>query len=90
MFTPFLQRLFRRGQPDYEHGFVQDVQVVRRTPRNRRVEWLFLVCWILIGVKSAVVIWAVRHYHIPFSAFWIVGPTVAFAALVSLVYWRRN
>ena len=90
MFAPFFHRHSRRARPDYERGFVQEVRLVRRSPRNRKVERIFVICWLLIGVKSAAAIWAVRHYHIPFNPFWIIGPTVAFAALVTVVYWWRS
>jgi len=80
----------RRPSPAYERSFVEEVRVSRPAPRNRQIERLFVICWILIAIKSAIVFWAVRHYHIPFSALWVVAPTIAFAALVTYVYWQRK
>ena len=79
----------RRASPSYESRFVEEVRVSGPPSRNRRVERLFIICWILIAIKSAVIFWAVHHYRIPFSALWVVAPTVVFAALVTYVYWRR-
>ena len=66
------------------------MKVVRPKARNRQMELLLGIGWMLIAVKTAVVFWAVRHYHIPFSPWWVIAPTVAFAALVTWVYWRRE
>lgn len=89
MFSNLLQLIARRPSPDYEQGFVHEVRTVPRRVRNRRIERLFFLAWVLIAIKSAVVLWAVPHYHIPFSPFWVIGPTVIFAALCTAVYWRR-
>jgi hypothetical protein len=79
----------RRVSPAYESRFVEEVRVSQAPPRNRRIERLFIICWILIAIKSAFIFWAVHHYRIPFSGLWVVAPTVIFAALVTYVYWRR-
>ena len=52
-------------------------KAVRRI-RNPRIERLFIIAWILIAIKSVVVVWAVGHYHIPFSPLWVIVPTVVF------------
>jgi hypothetical protein len=81
----------RRPSPDYERGFVQEVRIAPAVrPRNRRIERLFILCWILIAIKSVVVIWAVHRYRIPFNPLWVIAPTVAFAALATFVYWKRD
>ena len=62
----------------------------RRSARNIRLERLILACWVLIAIKSVAVVWAVRHYHVPFSPLWVIVPTVLFAALCTAVYyWRK-
>ena len=37
MFANLLQLITRQPPPDYEQGFVQDVRVKHRSPRNPRV-----------------------------------------------------
>ena len=61
-----------------------------RRVRHPRIERLFLLAWILIVLKSVFVVWAVDHYHIPFSALWVIVPTVAFAGLCTAVYFGRR
>jgi hypothetical protein len=90
MFPNLFQLISRRPPPDYELGFVEEVKTVRRRARNPRIERLFLIAWILIAFKSAFVIWAVDHYHIPFNALWVIVPTVVFAGLCTVVYFRRG
>jgi hypothetical protein len=80
----------RRPSSEYERSFVQEVTVKGPSPRNRRLEVLIVLGWILIAVKSVVVVWAVRHYRIPFNPLWVIAPTVAFAILITAVYWKRS
>jgi hypothetical protein len=40
----------------------------------------------VILVKSVAVVWAVGRYHLPFNPLWVIGPTVTFAALATLVF----
>jgi hypothetical protein len=88
MLPNFLQLIIRRAPHDYEQGFVRAVRPSRKR-RNRKIEVLIWVCWVLIALKSVFVVWAVRHYHIPFSPLWVILPTIAFAALCTWVYYRR-
>jgi len=90
MFANLLHLFSRRMQPGDDRGFVQEVKVMQKPPRNRRLELLIWICWVLIGVKCFVVVWAVRHYHIPFSPLWVIVPTVCFAALCTAVYYWRS
>ena len=89
MFPNFLQLISRRSAPEYEQDFLREVRPVRRRVRSRKVDRLFIVAWALIALKSAIVIWAIQRYHIPFSPLWVIVPTVAFAGLCTLVYYRR-
>jgi len=75
---------------DYETGFVRSVRVRARRPRNRKVEIIIAVCWILIAVKTVFVFWACRRYRIPFSPLWVVVPTIVFAALCTGIYVFRR
>lgn len=90
MFSNLFHPFSPKTRPDYEAGFVKEVEVRHRVPRNFKLERLLIACWILIAIKSVVVAWAVPHYHVPFSALWVIIPTVAFASLCTGVYcWRR-
>lgn len=86
MFANFLQLISRRPPPGYEQEFIRSVNISHRTPRSRRMQWLLLTGWILIAAKSWLIIWAVEHYHVPVNPFWVIVPTVIFAAVCTLVY----
>jgi hypothetical protein len=59
-------------------------------PRSRRVELVLAIGWVLVLIKSVVVHWACEHYGVPFNAWWLIGPTLVFAALCTWLYWRRD
>lgn len=91
MFANFLNLFSRRHPPEaYETEFVREVAVGGRPPRRRAVERLIWICWVLIALKCAAVVWCVRHYRIPFNPLWVVAPTLAFAALCTGVYYLRR
>ncbi len=90
MFADFIRLISRRPPVDYERGFVRDVSVSERPPRNRRVERMFAICWVIIILKSAAVVWLFGRYHVPVSPLWVIAPTVVFAALCTLVYMIRD
>jgi hypothetical protein len=90
MLADFLRLINRRPALDYERGFVRGVNVRQRAPRNRRVERVLAVCWAVIALKSVVVVWLFDRYHVPVSSLWVIAPTVAFAALCTLVYLLRD
>ena len=89
----------RRPAPADELAFVIDVTGTardvpapprERTARDPRVERRMLVCWGLIALKSAAVFWLFDRYHVPVNPWWIVGPTLFFAALSTLLYLVRD
>lgn len=92
MFANFLQLITGRPAPDHGQSFIQEVTVVREPPPvpEPRVERLILVCWVLIAVKHVAIIWAVRHYPIPFHQLWINFPTWLLGALATGVYYVRH
>jgi membrane protein YdbS with pleckstrin-like domain len=90
MFANFLHLVSRRRSRNYEHEFIREVRVATKPRRSRRLERLIVIGWVLIAVKSVAVVWAVDHYHVPFNPFWVIGPTVAFAALCTAVYFLRS
>jgi hypothetical protein len=81
------------GQPtpvDYERGFVEEVQVIRRLPPNPRMLLFLLICWVAIAIKHVAVIYACLHWPVPFHQLWINAPTFALGLLATVVYWRRT
>ena len=90
MFANFLQLITRRPPPDFERRFVQEVHVTRARERSRRTERILLLGWVLILIKSFLVIWAVDKYHLKFNANWVIMPTVVAALLCTAVYFRRE
>jgi len=90
MFADLVRLINRRPPLDYERGFVRAVKVSSKAPRNRRVERMLGLGWLLIVFKSFGVYWLFDHYHVPVNALWVVAPTVIFAALCTAVYLLRD
>ncbi len=59
-----------------------------RARRRRRAEAVIYSCWGLIVIKAFVVVWAVRHFGIPFNPMWVIAPTVAFGLVATAAYYR--
>ena len=49
---------------------------------------MLLAGWLLITVKSWLIIWAVEKYHVPVDPLWVIVPTVIFALVCTVVYFR--
>ena len=79
-----------RKSEAYEKAFVKEVSVRRKIPRNRKVERMFIVCWILILLKSVLMLWLAQRHLIPFNPLWVIAPTFAAASLCTIVYWLRS
>ena len=90
MFADLVRLINRRPPLDYERGFVRAVKVSSKAPRNRRVERMLGLGWLLIVLKSFAVFWLFDRYHVPVNALWVVAPTVVFAALCTAVYLLRD
>lgn len=86
MFANLIQLITRRPPPDYERTFVEEVHVTRPARRDPRTERIILGGWILIVLKSFLMIWLVDRYHLSFNANWIIVPTVISALLCTFVY----
>jgi hypothetical protein len=91
MFAPLVQLFRRRPDPEsVDIAFVRDVRVTRpRVARRRRTELVLGLGWVCVIAKSFAVDALCEAYAIPFAPFWLIGPTVAFAALCTWVYVRR-
>jgi len=53
------------------------------SPRVRR---FVAIGWALIAVKCTVVWWAMTRWNVPFHPLWIVGPTLLFALLATVLW----
>ena len=90
MFSELVRLVSRRPAGDYERGFVRSLLVRQKSPRNPRVERVIKAGWAVILVKSAAVVWLFDRYHVPVNPVWVIAPTVAFAALCTMVYLLRD
>jgi membrane protein YdbS with pleckstrin-like domain len=90
MLADLIRLINRRPPADYERGFVREVSVHQKAPRNRRVERLLAICWVLILLKSFAVVWLFDRYYVPVNPLWVIAPTVVFAALCTVVYLLRD
>jgi len=91
MFPNLVRLVTRRPPPDYDRGFVEEVRLVEFLPvRNRRVEKVILICWLLIAGKCWLVTWLVGKYHMNFAPLWVNGPTVFFALMCTAVFYFRR
>jgi len=90
MFADLVRLISRRHPSEYERSFVRDVRVTDKSPRNRRVERVIAICWVLIVLKSFAVIWLFDRYHVPVNPLWVIAPTFIFAALITAVYLLRD
>ncbi|HKB89804.1 MAG TPA: hypothetical protein VKC60_04710 [Opitutaceae bacterium] len=92
MFANLFQFLSRKPsvQTNYNQAFIKEVTIRHRSARSRRLERVIAAGWILIGVKCALVVWAINHWHVPIDPLWVIAPTIAMAALCTLVYWKRE
>jgi hypothetical protein len=80
-----VRALVRHGLHRGQEAVLTDEE--RRLLRRRRIELLIYFCWGLIVIKSFVVTWAVGRYAMPFNPLWVIGPTVSFALIATIVYY---
>jgi len=90
MFADFFRLIHRRPPDVYDRGFVRSVKVETKAPRNRRVERVLALGWVIIVGKSFAIYWLFGRYHIPVNPLWVVAPTIVFAALVTALYLLRD
>ena len=53
---------------------------------SRSNRWFLGTAWLVIVLKCMVVWWAIPHYHVPVNPMWVIGPTVFFAAWVTVLW----
>jgi hypothetical protein len=90
MFANLLQLLRDHPHPAGATGFVEEIVVDDREPRDARTERLILVCWTLIAVKHVAIIWVCNRYPVPFHQLWINFPTWMLGALATGLYYVRT
>ncbi len=90
MFADLVRLIHRPRTVRYERNFVREVSVAHRVPRNRRVERVIAICWVLIIAKSFAVVWLFDRYRVPVNPLWVIAPTIVFAALCTVVYLLRD
>lgn len=90
MFANLLRFLGSQEPAALDSAFVQSVQVRRPVPRDPRAEKIILLCWALIAVKHVLVIWAVRHYAVPFHQLWVNFPTFLLGLVATWAYYARD
>lgn len=88
MLSNLLRLVVRRPPAGPDLGFVQEVHVTKRSQRSPRMERLILAGWLLILVKSWAILWAVEKYRVPVNPLWVIAPTVLFALVCTVVYFR--
>ncbi len=67
-------------------AFVEEVRILNTQKISPLMRRVLVIGWALIAIKSVLVWWACDHFALPFHPLWIVGPTVAFGALCTGVY----
>lgn len=90
MFANLLQFFTRRPVDEIDRSFITEVHARRPVPRNPRAEKVILLCWGLIAVKHVAVIWAFRHYQLPFHQLWVNFPTFLLGAVATWAYYARD
>jgi hypothetical protein len=53
---------------------------------SRFERWFLVVAWLAIAAKCFVVWWAIPHYHMPIAPAIVIGPTLFFAALATVLW----
>jgi len=53
---------------------------------SRFERWFLGVAWVLIAVKCYLVAWAIPHYNVPIAPLVVIGPTLFFAAVVTVIW----
>ncbi|HWA25147.1 MAG TPA: hypothetical protein VG734_05680 [Lacunisphaera sp.] len=48
--------------------------------------WFLGAVWLLIMAKCGLIWWAMLRWHVPFHPGWLVGPTLLFAALATVIW----
>jgi hypothetical protein len=47
-------------------------------------------CWLAVIIKCVLVIIAIEHWSVPVHPLWVIGPTLFFATVATLLYIRHT
>jgi len=53
---------------------------------SRFERWFLGIAWLVIVAKCFLVAWAVPHYHVPIAPWVVIGPTLFFGGLVTVLW----
>ncbi len=53
---------------------------------SRFERWFLGVAWVVIVAKCFAVAWAIPHYNVPVAPIVIIGPTLFFAGVVTVLW----
>lgn len=53
---------------------------------SSRMLWFMSAAWVLILAKCVLVWWAIGHWHVPVHPAWVIAPTLACAALATVLW----
>ncbi|MDI1319922.1 MAG: hypothetical protein PSW75_06960 [bacterium] len=53
---------------------------------SRLERWLLGTVWLVIALKCLAVNWAIPHYNVPIAPWVVIGPTLFFAAVVTVIW----
>jgi hypothetical protein len=76
------------GSHTAKTAFIQEVRLHSR-PARRGVDGLLLGFWGLLLLKCVLSTWAVAHWDMPVSSFWVWLPSIIFGAVCTMLYLMR-
>lgn len=53
---------------------------------SRLERWFLGTAWLVIVMKCFAVNWAIPHYGVPIAPIVVIGPTLFFAAVVTVIW----
>jgi hypothetical protein len=60
------------------------------TPSTLSFSPFLILAWAAILLKCVAVTWAIRHWQMPLHPGWLVGPTLIFAVLATVLWLRHR
>lgn len=57
---------------------------------SRFERWFLRLAWVAIAAKCFFVWWAIPHYHVPVAPSVIIGPTLFFAVMITVIWTTQH
>lgn len=54
------------------------------------MRWFLAAAWVLIVAKCVLVAWAIDRWQVPIRPAWLIVPTLLFAALATVIWFRAD